>query len=215
VWNSNLRPPLFHPLYRGCGSVPGCMAVAALVTHRDGESRTRFVSAIRRLWYRFSTRHATARRFCALSRMPSRILRMLRKKVPPRRYPLKLPFSYVARQGKEQVYSGFGETIEISSLYIGVWPLPLRSSGVTELALSIQWPATLPDGTRLQLVIQSLPIGPHGQVTELCILNHEFRTARRCANGLSAPLNIPKSHAQTESDHADKLPTVLTAAFGA
>lgn len=146
--------------------------------------------------------------------MASRILRVLREKIPRHRYPLHLPFSYVARQGEDEVYRGWGETIEISSIYIRASPISLWDPGVTELVLSIQWPATLADGARLQLAIQALPIGGYGQLSEFCILNHEFRTASRRANELSAPLHRPRSHAQTESDNADKLTTLLTAAYG-
>jgi hypothetical protein len=50
--------------------------------------------------------------------------------------------------------------------------------------MSIAWPAQLPDGTRLQLVIEAKPVGDNPAFAEFEVIRHEFRTASRGASGL-------------------------------
>ena len=101
-----------------------------------------------------------------------------------RLYPLQLSFSYVARKRGYAIHSGWGETLEIGSSYVRVNPLDVAISEVTDMVMSIAWPAKLPDGTGLQLVIQARPVAEYLVSTEFRIVKYEFRTASRVANGL-------------------------------
>jgi hypothetical protein len=126
---------------------------------------------------------ATDLRPGTLFRMATRKLTVW-KHTSLRRYPLQLAFSYVARRRGRLIHSGWGETIEIGSSQIRVCPLDAATADATDIVMSIAWPAKLPNGTRLQLVIQTKPVGEDLIFPEFRILKHEFRTASREANGL-------------------------------
>jgi hypothetical protein len=107
-----------------------------------------------------------------------------------RGYPLQLPFSYIARRHRHTVCNGWGETLEIGSSHVRVFPVSFAISDITDVVLSIAWPAKLPDGTPLQLVVQAKPIGESLAFAEFQIVKHEFRTASR---GMRAGLRDSKS----------------------
>jgi hypothetical protein len=136
--------------------------------------------------------------------MASRILHGRQKQAPHRRYPLHLSFWYIARQREHAIGSGWGETIEIGSSYIRVCPLPFRDLRGIELFMSVTWPATLPDGTPLQLLIQARPVEEAAPLAEVFILNHQFRTAARGPRGLPAALQIWQRNDRNESGDAGK-----------
>ena len=100
-------------------------------------------------------------------------------------YPLRLSFSFMAYRRGNVIQSGVGQTFEISSTGIRVNLAEALSPEVTEIKLSIAWPAILDDGTNLQFVVQGRPasISAGSMEMEIAILSHEFKTAaRRAAN---------------------------------
>jgi hypothetical protein len=105
-----------------------------------------------------------------------------KKHVPRRFYPLQLPFSYIAVRRGRVVERGWGETVEMSSNQIRVAPAALVNAKFTELVLSIAWPVKHSGGAGLQLVAHVLPC-LDGSAGLFRILQHEFRTVSREANG--------------------------------
>ena len=119
----------------------------------------------------------------SLSPMPTRILR---SPIHPQRqgFPLQLTFSYIARSRGHSVEAGLGETLEIGSSYVRIRPLVVPAV-VTDFVISINWPAMLPDGTRLQLIVQARSVDASPTVSRLEILKYEFRTAQKFGRGSS------------------------------
>jgi hypothetical protein len=114
-----------------------------------------------------------------------------RKKHQLRRfYPLQLPFSYLALRRGRVVQKGWGETAEISSNHVRVKPLGLIYEDITEMIISVAWPAKLPDGAGLQLMIHALPIRDGSSNELFRILRHEFRIASRDANGVGLRVGL-------------------------
>jgi len=105
-------------------------------------------------------------------------------------YPLQLPFSYLALRRGRVVQKGWGETAEISSNHVRVKPLGLIYEDITELIMSIHWPAKLPDGAGLQLMVHALPIRDGSSNELFRILRHEFRIASRDANGVGLRVGL-------------------------
>lgn len=127
--------------------------------------------------------------------------------MPRRFYPLQLPFSYIALRRGRVFHKGWGETVEISSNQIRITPLGITQGMLTEMIMAVTWPAKLPDGTSLQLMIHVLP-APDGQPSGLFrILKHEFRTASREANGLGLTAGL-------RSWTPDDAPRLVAAASG-
>jgi hypothetical protein len=88
------------------------------------------------------------------------------------------------------VQKGWGDTAEISSNHLRVKPLGLIYEDITELIMSITWPAKLPDGAGLQLMVHALPLHD-GSPNELFrILRYEFRTASKVANGVGLRVGL-------------------------
>jgi hypothetical protein len=114
-----------------------------------------------------------------------------RKKHQFRRfYPLQLPFSYIALRRGRVVQKGWGETAEISSNHVRIRPLGLTYEDVTETIMSIAWPAKLPDGAGLQLMIHALPVRDGSSNELFRILRHEFRIASKDANGVGLRVGL-------------------------
>jgi len=105
-------------------------------------------------------------------------------------YPLQLPFSYLALRRGRVVQKGWGETAEISSNHVRVKPLGLIYEDITEMIISVAWPAKLPDGAGLQLMIHALPIRDGSSNELFRILRHEFRIASRDANGVGLRVGL-------------------------
>lgn len=104
-------------------------------------------------------------------------------------YPLTLAFTYTAYSQGKVIQRGVGETVEMSSYGVRAnFPEPVLSE-VTDLKLSIAWPATLDDGTRLQFVVEGRPSWDGGRLAEVLFWKYEFRTAPR------RPLTVDKSAA--------------------
>ena len=93
-------------------------------------------------------------------------------------YPLTLAFTYTAYREGTVIKRGTGETMEMSSFAVRARfaePIPAE---VTDLKLSVAWPATLGDGTNLQFVIEGRPSW-EGARMEVQFCRYEFRTAPR------------------------------------
>ena len=105
-------------------------------------------------------------------------------------YPLQLPFSYLALRRGRVVQKGWGETAEISSNHVRVKPLGLIYEDVTEMIISIAWPAKLPDGAGLQLMIHGLPVRDGSSNELFRILRYEFRIASKDANGVGLRVGL-------------------------
>ena len=130
--------------------------------------------------------------------MATRILHIADAKDLHRRYyPLELPISYVALSEGHVIQSGRGATVEISGSYVRTKPLGLLNPGATDVVMSIAWPARLPDGTNLQLVIHTKPVGESPVAAAFRILKHEFRTVSKDANGLGLRAELPGGSGRT------------------
>lgn len=92
-------------------------------------------------------------------------------------YPIALVFQYKAYSAAHLVQSGVGETIEIGSrgLRLGI-PDELAPQ-ITEMHLSIAWPAMLNGVTPLQWYVRAKPAWRAPGWLFVCIVSHEFRTA--------------------------------------
>jgi hypothetical protein len=135
-----------------------------------------------------------------------------RKKHQFRRfYPLRLPFSYIALRRGRVVQKGWGETAEISSNHVRVKPLGLIYEDITELIMSIHWPAKLPDGAGLQLMVHALPIRDGSSNELFRILRHEFRIASKDANGVGLRVGL----LNWNTGDSDELTRTATPAFAA
>jgi hypothetical protein len=133
-----------------------------------------------------------------------------RKKHQFRRfYPLQLPFSYIALRRGRVVQKGWGETAEISSNHVRVKPLGLIYEDVTEMIISIAWPAKLPDGAGLQLMVHVLPVRDGSSNELFRILRHEFRTASKDANGVGLRVGL----LNWNTGDSDELTNTATPAF--
>jgi hypothetical protein len=88
------------------------------------------------------------------------------------------------------VQKGWGETAEISSNHVRVKPLGLIYEDVTEMIISVAWPAKLPDGAGLQLMVHALPIRDGSSNELFRILRHEFRIASKDANGVGLRVGL-------------------------
>jgi hypothetical protein len=125
--------------------------------------------------------------------MATRILHIAeasQKYLHRRFYPLELSFSYIALRRGRVIQSGWGETVEMSSSHVRVKPLGLRDLDATDIVMSVAWPAKLPDGTNLQLVIHTEPVRDSLDAAEFRILKHEYRTASKGGNGLGLRTEI-------------------------
>ena len=93
------------------------------------------------------------------------------------RFPLALEVRYALSGGVRQQATGSGRSINLSSSGMNFtvdWPLRTRE----KLDLSIDWPARLDGGAKLQLLISGLVVRTHGTTAALQIRRYEFRT--RC-----------------------------------
>ena len=93
-------------------------------------------------------------------------------------YPLTLAFTYAAYREGRVIQRGTGETMEMSSFAVRAKFAEAIPAEVTDLRLSIAWPATLGDGTNLQFVIEGRPSW-EGARMEVRFWRYEFRTAPR------------------------------------
>jgi hypothetical protein len=126
-------------------------------------------------------------------------------------YPLQLPFSYIALRRGRVVQKGWGETAEISSNHVRVKPLGLIYEDVTEMIMSITWPAKLPDGAGLQLMFHALPVRDGSSSELFRILRHEFRTASRDANGAGLRAGLLNWNSGDSDERTDAPPTFAVA----
>jgi hypothetical protein len=111
------------------------------------------------------------------------------------------------------VQKGWGETAEISSNYVRVKPLGLIYDDVTEMIMSIAWPAKLPDGAGLQLMVHALPVRDDASSELFRILRHEFRTASKDANGVGLRVGLLNWNTGDSDDQADAaMPAIAVAA---
>lgn len=100
-----------------------------------------------------------------------------RRRPPSASYPLKLAVTYSAYRYDDLVQHGAGETVEMSSTRIKLQLAEALDAVVTDIRVSIAWPATLGDGTKLQFVVQGRPSRVESTLMEITILKHEFKTA--------------------------------------
>jgi hypothetical protein len=107
-------------------------------------------------------------------------------------YPLKLTFTYTASRDGRVIQRGMGETIEMSSCAVRAKFAEAIPAEVTDLRLSIAWPATLSDGTNLQFVVEGRPSW-EGARMEVRFWRYEFRTAPR------RPVPVDKSVATNDA----------------
>jgi hypothetical protein len=112
-------------------------------------------------------------------------------------YPLKLGFSYLAYRRGHVIQRGIGETVEMSRAGIRVRPIEIVPQDATDIKLSIAWPATLDDGTRLQFVVQGKPQWNGSQLVEVIMVKHEFRTASKGAALIDSMAGDTRSAAQS------------------
>ncbi|HUB81299.1 MAG TPA: hypothetical protein VMB03_21005 [Bryobacteraceae bacterium] len=110
-------------------------------------------------------------------------------------FPIQLRFSYTAEMYDQVIQNGTGETVEISSRQIRVRPITLSTWGAADFVMALDWPATLEDGTRLQLVLRARPIEPGPTITRLQIVKHEFRTRRTLERRMVVDLRLAASAA--------------------
>ena len=104
--------------------------------------------------------------------------RIYRQRSKSAYYPVMLAFTYTAYREGTVIKRGTGETTEMSSFAVRARfaePIPAE---VTDLTLSVVWPATLGDGTNLQFVIEGRPSW-EGARMEVRFWRYEFRTAPR------------------------------------
>jgi hypothetical protein len=90
-------------------------------------------------------------------------------------YPIELPFRY-AVSGRERI-SGEGRTMTMGSRKLRIdCDRPLRAN--LRIQLTLQWPAALPDGTRLSLWISGKTTRAGSRENLIQVTKHEFRTRR-------------------------------------
>jgi hypothetical protein len=130
-------------------------------------------------------------------------------------YPLQLPFSYIALRRGRVVQKGWGQTAEISSNHIRVKALGLIYEDVTELIISIAWPAKLPDGAGLQLMVHALPVRDGSSNELFRILRHEFRTASKDANGVGLRAGLLNWNTGDPDERTDAGPPAFAVASAA
>jgi len=89
------------------------------------------------------------------------------------RFPIALELRYAVK-GRQPI-TGFGRTIELSSGALTfAADEPLESGD--KLEVTIDWPALLDGGVRLQLVMTGKIVRTYQTETEVTIQRHEFRT---------------------------------------
>src|ERR1035438_8041927 len=133
--------------------------------------------------------------------MATQILRIAEAEDLHRRYyPLELPLSYIALSRGRVIQRGRGETVEMSSSHVRVKPLGLLNPGATDVVMSVAWPAKLPDGTSLQLVIHTQLVRESLDAASFRILKHEFRTASKDANGLGLRAELSSGPGRASHD---------------
>jgi len=107
-----------------------------------------------------------------------------------RLYPIQLSFSYIALRRGQVIQRGWGETTEMSSTHIRVKRIQGLNPGITQIVMSIAWPATLPDGAGLQLVVQARPDTGWLWMANFSIQKYEFRTASKNSQGMGMRLGL-------------------------
>lgn len=93
-------------------------------------------------------------------------------------YPIELPVTYTVTEGER--ISGQGRTVAIGSQIIRIEcdrSLPERC----KIRLSLPWPATLPDGTLLNLWVVGIATQSSVRESTIRVINYEFRTRRSAA----------------------------------
>lgn len=93
------------------------------------------------------------------------------------RFPLTQEVRYVVSGRRAPVGTGSGRIIDLSSSGLSFTAdRPLLTG--QKLEVSIDWPAPLDGGVKLQLTITGVVVRTNGTATALEILGHEFRTRR-------------------------------------
>ena len=113
-------------------------------------------------------------------------------------YPVELPIQY-KMLGETQV-AGQGRTVTIGSRSIRLFcdrPLPLNE----KIQVVVVWPATLPDGTGLNLWIEGATLRNVLSDVEICVDRYEFRT-RRAARRAGSPTIVPNLKARSVTGSA-------------
>jgi len=130
-----------------------------------------------------------------------------------RLYPIQLSFSYIALRRGQVIQRGWGETTEMSSTHIRVKRIQGLNPGVTQMVMSIAWPAKLPDGTGLQLVVQVRPDTGWLWMANFSIQKYEFRTASKNMQGFGMRLGLMKAReADDPKQPASQRPEVAAGA---
>ena len=109
------------------------------------------------------------------------ILQNARKRSLPIFYPLEMPLRYTM----ENQIAGSGRTIELNAEVVRFEcdrTLPLGRN----IQLVLSWPATLPDGTHLNLWVVGVTADALCRDVAVEVVRHEFRT-RRIVKSPSAP----------------------------
>ena len=103
-------------------------------------------------------------------------------------YPLVMPCAFRAYEDGELIQEGAGETVRMSSKAVLFRPSRFIPPQANELSVSVAWPATLGDGTALQVVFTGRPCWERGVFAGIEIERYQFRTRRSAAVGNSVPL---------------------------
>ena len=98
-------------------------------------------------------------------------------------YPVKLHFSFVSLREDQVIQTGEGEIAEMSSTHIKVKRIDILDPRATNIVLSIAWPAKLPDGAPLQLLVHATMPARMPAEPEFDIRKWEFRTVAKTLNG--------------------------------
>ena len=101
----------------------------------------------------------------------------------------------------------------MSSTHIRVKRIQGLNPGVTQMVMSIAWPAKLPDGTGLQLVVQVRPDTGWLWMANFSIQKYEFRTASKNMQGFGMRLGLMKAReADDPKQPASQRPEVAAGA---
>jgi len=92
-----------------------------------------------------------------------------------RRYPLAAELDYRIADGRGQLKTGQGKTINISSSSVFFKPEESVPAG-TPIELSIPWPARLDGTVALSLLVTGTTVRVRGECVVVRIVRYDFRT---------------------------------------